>query len=157
MEDLAEPRETFVLSRGRYEMPDKDRKVEPGVPACLPTPAADAPRNRLGLARWLVAPDHPLTARVAVNRFWQQIFGTGLVKTAEDFGVQGEVADAPRAARLARHRVRPHRLGREGDAPADRHQRHLPAVVAGSTRRGSGATRRTACCRAGRASGCRPR
>ena len=95
MEDLPEPRETFVLSRGRYEMPDKNRKVEPGVPACLPTPPSDAPRNRLGLARWLVAPDHPLTSRVTVNRIWQHHFGTGLVKTAENFGVQGEIPSHP--------------------------------------------------------------
>jgi hypothetical protein len=95
MEDLPKPRETFVLKRGRYEMPDKSQKVEPGVPACLSPWPADAPRNRLGLARWLVSPDNPLTARVAVNRYWQHSFGTGLVKTAENFGVQGEPPSHP--------------------------------------------------------------
>jgi hypothetical protein len=90
MEDSAKPRENYVLKRGRYDMPDKDQKVETGVPSCLSPLPVDAPRNRLGLARWLVSPDNPLTARVAVNRFWQHYFGTGLVKTAENFGVQGE-------------------------------------------------------------------
>lgn len=88
MQDLATPRETFVLRRGEYTL--KGEKVEPGVPSIFPPLPADAPRNRLGLARWLVDPAHPLTARVTVNRFWQQVFGTGIVKTAEDFGSQGQ-------------------------------------------------------------------
>ena len=86
--ERAEMRETFMLARGEYDKPGE--KVEPDVPAILPPFPADAPTNRLGLARWLLDPAHPLTARVTVNRFWQQFFGTGLVKTAEDFGVQGE-------------------------------------------------------------------
>jgi hypothetical protein len=95
MEDRPTPRETFVLKRGRYDMPDKDQKVSVGVPGCLPALGAELPRNRLGLARWLVAPENPLTARVAVNRFWQHYFGTGLVKTAENFGIQGEPPSHP--------------------------------------------------------------
>lgn len=95
MQDLPTPRETFVLKRGRYDMPDKGQKVEPGVPGSLPPLPAEAPRNRLGLARWLVAPDHPLTARVTVNRWWQRFFAVGLVKTAENFGVQGELPSHP--------------------------------------------------------------
>ncbi len=91
MEDLKTPRETFVLKRGRYDVPDKTQKVEPGVPASLPALAADAPRNRLGLAQFLVDPANPLTARVTMNRFWQHYFGAGLVRTAENFGVQGEL------------------------------------------------------------------
>jgi mono/diheme cytochrome c family protein len=90
MEDLKSPRETFVLKRGRYDMPDREQKVEPGVAACLPPLPAGLPRNRLALAQWLVDPANPLTARVTVNRFWQHYFGTGLVKTAENFGIQGE-------------------------------------------------------------------
>ncbi|MFN9040629.1 MAG: DUF1553 domain-containing protein, partial [Planctomyces sp.] len=93
MQDLPKPRDTFVLRRGEYTL--KGEKVEPGVPAIFPALPADAPRNRLGLARWLTDPAHPLTARVAVNRFWQQIFGTGIVKTAEDFGSQGQWPSNP--------------------------------------------------------------
>jgi mono/diheme cytochrome c family protein len=89
MQDMATPRDTFVLTRGEYNK--KGAKVSAGVPAALPPLPKDAPANRLGLARWLVEPGHPLTARVAVNRCWQMFFGTGLVKTAEDFGAQGEL------------------------------------------------------------------
>lgn len=95
MEDAATPRATYVLKRGNYDAPDHDQKVDPNVPAALSALPSDAPRDRLGLARWLVAPDHPLTGRVAVNRVWQQHFGTGLVKTAENFGVQGEPPSHP--------------------------------------------------------------
>jgi hypothetical protein len=91
--DLAKPRDTFILVRGAY---DKfGDKVALGVPATLPALAADAPPNRLALARWLVSPEHPLTSRVTVNRYWQLFFGTGIVKTAEDFGVQGEKPSHP--------------------------------------------------------------
>ncbi|HYT61291.1 MAG TPA: PSD1 and planctomycete cytochrome C domain-containing protein [Haliangiales bacterium] len=82
------PRDTFVLVRGEYDK--KGEKVEPGVPAILPPWPRNAPKNRLGLAQWLLDPSHPLTARVTANRFWQQCFGVGIVKTVEDFGVQGE-------------------------------------------------------------------
>ena len=89
MEELSTPRETRLLNRGMYDAPGEI--VQPGVPeGLLGTWPKDAPRNRLGLARWLTQPEHPLTARVAMNRFWQQLFGTGLVKTADDFGFQGE-------------------------------------------------------------------
>ncbi len=85
--DLPQPRETFVLIRGAYDK--KGDKVDRGVPSILPPLPEGVPNNRLGLAQWLVAPNHPLTARVIVNRYWQQFFGTGIVKTAEDFGAQG--------------------------------------------------------------------
>jgi hypothetical protein len=88
MAEMTKPRETFVLARGDYR--NHTEKVDPGVPAMLPPLPKDAPLNRLTLAKWLVDPAHPLTARVAVNRFWQTYFGTGIVKTQEDFGVQGE-------------------------------------------------------------------
>ncbi|MBI1904238.1 MAG: DUF1553 domain-containing protein, partial [Planctomycetia bacterium] len=88
MQELPEPRETFVLMRGQYDKPGE--RVDRGVPEVLNSLRADAPRNRLGLARWLVDPANPLTARVTVNRFWQMHFGVGLVKTAEDFGTQGD-------------------------------------------------------------------
>ena len=88
MSEMTKPRDTFVLARGDYR--NQTEKVEPGVPAMLPPLPKDAPRTRLTLARWLVDPAHPLTSRVAVNRFWQMYFGIGIVKTQEDFGVQGE-------------------------------------------------------------------
>jgi len=86
-EDLAQERETFVLIRGAYDK--KGEKVDRGVPSALPSLPEGVPNNRLGLAKWLVSPNHPLTSRVIVNRYWQQFFGTGIVKTAEDFGAQG--------------------------------------------------------------------
>jgi hypothetical protein len=88
MEDQPKPRDTFVYQKGLYNKPGE--KVSAGVPAVLGRLPTVAPRNRLTLANWLVSPDNPLTARVAVNRYWQQFFGVGLVKTVEDFGVQGE-------------------------------------------------------------------
>ncbi len=94
MDTMKEPRPTFILSKGAYDKPT-DVKVRAGTPESLPPMPADAPRDRLGLAQWLVSRDHPLTARVTVNRFWQAFFGTGLVKTVEDFGVQGEKASHP--------------------------------------------------------------
>jgi hypothetical protein len=82
------PRETSILSRGEYLNPTE--KVSFATPAFLPPMAEDAPKSRLGFAQWLFRPDHPLTARVQVNRMWQHFFGTGLIKTSEDFGVQSE-------------------------------------------------------------------
>jgi len=85
--DLPQPRDAFVLIRGAYDK--KGEKVDRGVPSILPPLPEGASNDRLGLAKWLTAPNHPLTARVIVNRYWQQFFGTGIVKTAEDFGAQG--------------------------------------------------------------------
>ena len=93
MEELPQPRETFVLKRGEYDK--RGEPVSPGVPASLPPLPASGTRNRLDFARWLVSPAHPLTARVAVNHQWQMLFGTGLVKTTEDFGSQGEPPSHP--------------------------------------------------------------
>ncbi|MEC7584733.1 MAG: DUF1553 domain-containing protein [Planctomycetota bacterium] len=95
MKDLAgeEMRKTHMFVRGDYKQ--KGEVVEPGVPAVLPPMDKDLPRNRLGLARWLVDPANPLTARVAVNRIWQQYFGRGFVATPEDFGVRGGAPSHP--------------------------------------------------------------
>jgi hypothetical protein len=82
-----------ILNRGMYDQP-RD-KVEPAVPYALPALPQSFPKNRLGLAQWLVNESNPLMARVTVNRFWQEVFGTGLVKTAEDFGSQGEAPSHP--------------------------------------------------------------
>jgi hypothetical protein len=91
--ERSEVRPAYILKRGEYDQ--KGEKVERDLPGFLPPLPKDAPHNRLGFAQWLVAPEHPLTARVEVNRLWQQCFGTGLVKTAEDFGAQGEPPSHP--------------------------------------------------------------
>ncbi len=93
MRDRAAPRDSFILLRGQYDK--YGDKITPGVPAVLSPLPEGAPPNRLALARWLVASDNPLTGRVTVNRWWQSLFGTGLVKTADDFGVQGERPSHP--------------------------------------------------------------
>ncbi|HEX3655480.1 MAG TPA: PSD1 and planctomycete cytochrome C domain-containing protein [Pirellulales bacterium] len=93
MDVRKQPRETFVLTRGAYDKPAE--KVSAAVPASLPPLGKTDKIDRLALARWLVDARHPLTARVTVNRWWQTFFGTGLVKTAEDFGVQGERPSHP--------------------------------------------------------------
>jgi len=83
----------FVLFRGEYDK--RKDPVAPDTPDALPAMPADLPRNRLGFAQWLLRPEHPLTTRVTVNRFWQEVFGTGLVRTAGDFGVSGELPSHP--------------------------------------------------------------
>ncbi|MBI4601815.1 MAG: PSD1 domain-containing protein [Planctomycetes bacterium] len=86
--ERAEPRPSYVLKRGQYDQ--RGEPVERATPAFLPPMEEGLPKDRLGFARWLVDPAHPLTARVAVNRLWSQVFGTGIVRTSEDFGSQGE-------------------------------------------------------------------
>ena len=93
MRERSEPRPTFIQVRGNFL--EKGKPVTPGTPAILPPLPKDQPANRLALAQWLVRDDNPLTARVAVNRFWERLFGTGIVKTSEDFGKQGEAPSHP--------------------------------------------------------------
>jgi hypothetical protein len=93
-QDLPKPRTTQVLRRGEYNQPIGE-PLEPGVLAVMGAFSDDAPRNRLGLARWLTAREHPLVARVLINRVWQRTFGDGLVRTPEDFGLQGEQPTHP--------------------------------------------------------------
>jgi len=95
LEERKEPRQVFVLKRGRYDLPDKDQQVQPDLPGVLPPLPPGAPHNRLGLAKWLVDPSNPLVARVIVNRLWQHHFGLGLVKTSDNFGVQSEAPSHP--------------------------------------------------------------
>ncbi|NNM30029.1 MAG: DUF1553 domain-containing protein, partial [Akkermansiaceae bacterium] len=91
--ERAEPKPAYILERGEYD--HKGEEVSRSLPEFLPPLPAGAPNDRLGLAQWLLDPAHPLFARVTVNRFWQQVFGTGIVKTAEDFGLQGEQPSHP--------------------------------------------------------------
>lgn len=103
MQDMAKPRMTYVLNRGSYDSPNKDRPVEPATPSFLPQFPETDMQSRLGLAKWLTHPDHPLTARVAVNRYWTMLFGRGLVSTTADFGSQGAWPSHPELLdRLAR-------------------------------------------------------
>ncbi len=93
MRERSRPRQTYVLHRGHYA--ERREAVDAHTPAWLPSGALDHPANRLGLAQWLTDPGHPLTARVAVNRYWQMHFGQGLVQTTEDFGSQGSPPSHP--------------------------------------------------------------
>ncbi|MDA7618106.1 DUF1553 domain-containing protein [Verrucomicrobia bacterium] len=93
MEEMPVMRKTFVLKRGQYDTPAEE--VRPGVPASLLAFGKNRPPNRLGLAQWLTDPKHPLTARVTVNRYWQMIFGRGMVETSHDFGIQGALPTHP--------------------------------------------------------------
>ncbi len=93
--ELKKPRDTYVLRRGLYNQPDKSEKLRPDTPAALGALPEGLPRNRIGLAKWLLDPAHPLTTRVTVNRFWQHFFGTGLVRTSENFGIQGKHPSHP--------------------------------------------------------------
>jgi mono/diheme cytochrome c family protein len=93
MEELAKPRQAYIFGRGLYK--NHGENVASATPAVLPPMSKESPRNRLGLAKWLVSPQNPLTARVLVNRIWQQYFGLGIVRTAEDFGIRGELPTHP--------------------------------------------------------------
>jgi len=93
MQERSEPAMAFILNRGEYDQ--RRDAVTAGTPVALPPFPADFSRDRMGFARWLLLPEHPLTARVTVNRFWQEAFGTGLVRTAGDFGIAGELPSHP--------------------------------------------------------------
>ena len=95
MEEKKDITPTYVLDRGAYDAPLEERPRERETPSVFPPMPEDAPKNRLGLAQWLVSKENPLTSRVAVNRFWQQIFEHGIVKTSEDFGLQSELPSHP--------------------------------------------------------------
>ncbi|NDC52902.1 MAG: DUF1553 domain-containing protein [Planctomycetia bacterium] len=93
MHEKSEMPKAYVLDRGEYDK--RKDEVQPDTPDILPPFPESLPKNRLGLARWLLLQDHPLTSRVTVNRFWQEVFGTGLVRTAGDFGITGELPSHP--------------------------------------------------------------
>lgn len=93
MQEKDSEAEAFILARGEYDK--RGDRLTPSTPAVLPPMPDNLPRNRLGFAKWLLQADHPLTARVTVNRFWQEIFGTGLVRSAGDFGISGELPSHP--------------------------------------------------------------
>ena len=94
MKEMKEPRKTFLLKRGQYDQ--YGERVYPNTPESILAFPDSLPKNRLGLAKWLTSKSNPLTARVAVNRYWKNIFGTGIVRTVEDFGNQGEMPSHPK-------------------------------------------------------------
>ena len=131
---------TYIRLRGNFK--DPGAAVTPGTPEALPAASASQPPDRLALARWLVSPDNPLTARVAVNRMWQELFGRGLVSTSEDFGSQGEKPTHPElldwlATEFMRTRLEP-----ESDLPADSDFLDVPAEVRGKSRSGESRSRK---------------
>ena len=125
-------RVTHILRKGNFL--DPGDVVGPGVPESLPAHHDREPRNRLGLARWLVDPRNPLTARVAVNRYWAQIFGVGLVETEEDFGTQGEPPSHPRLLDWLAVQYRESGWNTKQLVAADCHLGDLPSVVEGQPR-----------------------
>ncbi len=124
MQEAAAPTPTFVLTRGQYDQPDKKRPVARHIPQVLGEPLTVTPENRLGLAQWLVSSKNPLLARVTVNRLWQQFFGAGLVKSVDDFGVQG---DYPSHPELLDWLAEEFRLGK--DAEHLWSQRHIVRLI----------------------------
>ena len=89
MSDMKVPRKTYILNRGAYDQPMKNKEIHPDTPAILPPMKEDSPKNRLGLAQWIMDDENPLTARVTVNRYWSMLFGKGIVSTVTDLGSQG--------------------------------------------------------------------
>ena len=128
MEEMEKPRDTFILARGDYR--NQTEKVTPGVPGALPPLSSDLPANRLGLAKWLVSPTNPLTARVAVNRYWQMYFGTASSRPPRISARRAKRPVHPELLDwLATEFVRT-RLGYPRHAAADRHFRGLPPGLA---------------------------
>ena len=126
MQENEEREQTYLLKRGAYDAPGDS--VFPTTPGALLPFDESYPANRLGLARWLTDPKHPLTARVAVNRFWQMYFGKGLGRDSRRLWQSGGPAYSPSVARLAGGRFCSVRLGHESPAEDDRIISHLPAV-----------------------------
>ncbi len=134
MEEMHPPRQTHLLKRGAYDAPGDI--VERNTPASLPPFPADQPRNRLGLARWLTSPQHPLAARVVVNRVWRMHFGRGIVATPEDFGSQGKLPTHPELLDWLTDRFMKDGWDLKVAAPAHRALGDVPPVLRHDRRRG---------------------
>ena len=156
MADMPQPRETFVLIRGEYDK--KGDKVTPGVPA-VAAAAARRTRRPTGWAwpsGWSI-PSHPLTARVTVNRYWQQYFGTGIVKTSEDFGAQGEWPTHPELLDWLATEFIAQRLGRQAMQRLIVTSATYRQSSQGHAGRACSAIRPTSCSPAARGSGSMPK
>ena len=127
MRDLKKPRETHLLIRGSFL--SHGEKVSPGTPASLHRLNASEKQDRLDLARWLVSPDNPLTARVIVNRIWMHYFGRGLVETENDFGVQGTLPTHPELLDWLSSEFHEQRMFDETYPSAHRHFLDIQAVI----------------------------
>ena len=133
MNEKSEEAMAYVLFRGEY---DKRRdQVKPNTPAAFPAFPANAPKNRLGLAQWLLAPEHPLTSRVTVNRFWQELFGAGIVRTAGDFGIAGELPSNQPLDVAKRHASVCHPVGCQTAFQIDRHIKHVQTICRSNERK----------------------
>ena len=155
MAEMDPPRETFILDRGAYDKPGE--KVLPGVLSVLPPLPESAPNDRLALARWLVDPANPLTARVTVNRLWQMLFGSGLVPDAGKPGNARGEANPPRPVGLAGRRVCRERLGCQVAAEDDRDECDVPPGIEGGRWPPCARIRRTGSCLEDPDSGCQPK
>ena len=130
--EMATPKPSYILNRGEYDQ--HGAEVTRRTPTMLPPMDPAAPNNRLGLAQWIVSPANPLTARVAVNRFWQQFFGIGLVKTTKDFGTQGEPPSHPELLDWLAVDFMENGWDVKATRPRDGRLGRLPADVAGRRR-----------------------
>ena len=148
-------RKTHVMIKGNFLVTADE--VGPGVPAFFGSLPKNVPADRLAMARWLVSRDNPLTARVAVNRVWSQLFGQGLVETEEDFGTQGKPPEPSRTARLAGRRLHGSRLGHQVARPPASSRRPRIASRPASRPKRSRRIPAIGCCRAPRVFGSRPK
>lgn len=135
MRERPEPRETFVMQRGLYDQPDRSRPVQRQVPTALGAVEGRGQADRLALAEWMLSPANPLTARVAANRLWEQFFGHGLVRTSEDFGLQGEWPSHPELLDWLAVEFREPSVasGVDGAVPGPWDLQHLIRLIVGSS------------------------
>ena len=142
LRDLAKARETRIQHRGNYL--DKGDVVTAGTPSVFPAP--EGKLNRLTMAKWLISENNPLTARVIANRYWESLFGRGIVLTSEEFGSQGELPSHPELLEMARNRIGSNRLGHASVAEDNCDVSDLPTVGTRPRQRGRSRSRQPLAC-----------